>query len=60
MVGLLFQDLRGHGTKQQQIPFGNDRQKNKGNSKSRSRFPPGMTDRKARATAKATADSLRE
>jgi hypothetical protein len=41
-------------------PKGNDRKKNKG--KCKSRFPSGMTERKARANAKATeeADSLRE
>ena len=36
---------------QQQIPFGNDRQKskgeNKGSGKCNSRFPSGMTDREA-------------
>jgi hypothetical protein len=31
----------------------NDSQKNKGKGKGRSRFPEGMTERKARATAKA-------
>jgi hypothetical protein len=45
---------------QQQISFGNDRKKSKGMGKSNSRFPAGMTDRKARAWAKATADFLRE
>jgi hypothetical protein len=51
---------------EKQIPFGNDRKKSKG--KSNSRFPSGMTERKARARARAratarataTADSLRE
>ena len=33
----------------QQIPFGNDKQKNKSNSNSR--FPAGMTTRKAKARA---------
>jgi hypothetical protein len=42
--------------RQQQIPFGNDKQK--GNSNDKSRFPSGMTNKKAAATA--TADSLRE
>ena len=37
---------------QKQIPFGNDKQKGKYNS----RFPSGMTNKEARATA----DSLRE
>jgi hypothetical protein len=39
-----------------QIPSGNDRKKNKSNGKCR--FPPGMTERKTRATA--NADSLRK
>jgi hypothetical protein len=39
---------------QKQIPFRNDSKKSKGNS----RFPSGMTARKAKATA--AADSLRE
>jgi hypothetical protein len=47
---------------QQQIPFGYDRKKSKGNCNSR--FPSGMTERKARANAraraKATTDSLWE
>jgi len=42
--------------KQQQIPCGNDSKKGKSNGKNNSRFPAGMTDRKARATA----DSLWE
>jgi hypothetical protein len=42
----------------QQIPFRNDRKKSKGKSKSCGRFPSGMTERKARATA--AADSLQE
>jgi hypothetical protein len=42
--------------KQQQIPCGNDRKN--GNGKSNSRFPAGMTERTATATA--TADFLRE
>jgi hypothetical protein len=41
---------------QQQIPSGNDRKKDKG--KDRSRFPAGMTERKARA--KTAAGSQRE
>jgi hypothetical protein len=48
----------------QQIPFRNDGKKGKGNSKGKgySRFPSGMTERKATTTAraKATADSLQE
>jgi len=56
----------------EQIPFRNDRQKGKGKGRGKgkgkrkynSRFPSGMTDRKARATAKAkentTSDSLQE
>ncbi len=46
--------------KQQQIPFRNDRKKSKGKCRSNSRFPSGMTERKARANAEATADSLQE
>jgi hypothetical protein len=44
----------------QQIPFGNDSQKSKCKCNSDSRFPSGMTARKASASATATADSLRE
>jgi len=48
--------------KKKQIPKGNDSKKGNGNSKGkrRSRFPEGMTERKATATAKAKeeADSL--
>jgi hypothetical protein len=47
-------------TGEQQIPFRNDRKKGKGNGKDKSRFPSGMTERKAKATAKTKADSLRE
>jgi probable rRNA maturation factor len=42
----------GNRELEQQIPSGNDRQKGKGKDNSRSRFPSGMTERKARATAK--------
>jgi hypothetical protein len=45
---------------EKQIPCGNDRQKSKGNGAWRSRFPAGMTDRKAKATEHGKADSLRE
>jgi hypothetical protein len=49
---------------EQQIPRGNDKQKgkSKGNDKDRSRFPSGMTERKAtaKATTKTEADSLQE
>jgi hypothetical protein len=38
-----------------QIPGASDRKKAKSTCKGNSRFPPGMTDRKAKATAKATA-----
>jgi hypothetical protein len=34
---------------QKQIPFGNDNQKGKGRGTGRSRFPSGMTTRKAKA-----------
>jgi hypothetical protein len=57
-------NVGGHRQEQKQNPFGNDRQRGEGNSKGkgRSRFPSGMTDREAKATAKAReeADSLRE
>jgi hypothetical protein len=51
---------------QQQIPFGNDRQEKQGQQQMQeqrqSRFPAGMTDRKAKArtTARAMGDSRRE
>ena len=41
--------MRGGGAEGKQIPFGDDRK----NCRSRSRFPSGMTERKARAKAKA-------
>jgi hypothetical protein len=51
---------RNYRRAEKQIPCGNDRKKGKGNDKSndrsRSRFPAGMTERKARATTKAEAD----
>jgi len=37
---------QAEGKAQQQIPGGNDRKKSKGNNKSNSRFPEGMTGRK--------------
>jgi hypothetical protein len=46
--------------RQKQIPFGNDRKKSKSKSKDNNRSPEGMTERKAPARAKTTADSLRE
>jgi len=46
--------------RQEQIPFRNDRKKGNDNDNGRSRFPSGMTDRKATARAKAEADSPRE
>jgi hypothetical protein len=41
-------------------PEGNDRKKSKSKNNCNSRFPEGMTERKARARTTATADSLRE
>jgi hypothetical protein len=48
--------VQGQKQRKKQIPFGNDSQK--GKSKGRSRFPSGMTAKKAKA--KEEADSLRE
>ena len=47
----------GEDAGEQQIPFGNDNKKGKGKNKSYSRFPAGMTTRKAKtkATTKAAA-----
>jgi hypothetical protein len=38
--------------RKKQIPRGNDRKKGKGKGNGRSRFPEGMTERKAGATAR--------
>ena len=46
-------DKASRGTPQ--IPGASDRKKAKSTCKGNSRFPPGMTDRKAKATAKAMA-----
>ncbi len=46
------------GEQQQQIPFGNDKQKSKNKNKCNSRFPAGMTTRKAKARARTTAVGL--
>jgi hypothetical protein len=50
-------EMQGAGQGQKQIPCGNDRKKgkNKGKGKGSSRFPAGMTERKARTKAKARA-----
>jgi hypothetical protein len=45
---------RNYRRAEKQIPCGNDRKKSYDKGKSRSRFPAGMTERKARATTKAT------
>jgi len=50
--------VRGHEEKQ--IPGGNDRKKGKGNGNRRSRFPEGMTERKAKATTGAKAKAKEE
>jgi hypothetical protein len=50
----------GGAAGEKQVPCGNGRKKSKSNNKCNSRFPAGMEERKARATASATAGSLRE
>jgi hypothetical protein len=46
------------GTEEKQVPFGapNDSQNSKSGGEGRSRFPEGMTERKARAETKAKAE----